>query len=130
MKKIYYAHHMWKYGTELENYELDLISKELGPGYKIFNPSTELPQGSPSDVIMKMCFDTIKDCDAMVFSSVNGVVGRGVVAEVELAKKLKQPVYYIHNNKLKKCNPTFTKTNQSGRVYATVNMGRERTFGK
>ena len=25
--KIYYAHHQWKYGTKIEDYELNLIRK-------------------------------------------------------------------------------------------------------
>ena len=43
MYNIYYAHHQWKYGTQIEQYELDLI-KRYFPGDTIFNPATELTE--------------------------------------------------------------------------------------
>ena len=41
MYDIYYAHHQWKYNTQVEIYELDLIRRYF-PNAKIFNPSVDL----------------------------------------------------------------------------------------
>ena len=40
MYNTYYAHHQWKYGTQIEQYEIDLI-KRYFPGDAIFNPATD-----------------------------------------------------------------------------------------
>ena len=36
--KIYYAHHLWKYGTEIEQYEIYLIKNKF-PASTIINPN-------------------------------------------------------------------------------------------
>ena len=41
--KVYYAHHIWKYDTPIENYELNCI-KQRFEGAEIINPRTNLPQ--------------------------------------------------------------------------------------
>ena len=40
MYNTYYAHHQWKYGTQIEQYEIDLI-KRYFLGDAIFNPATD-----------------------------------------------------------------------------------------
>ena len=125
MKKIYYAHHMWKYYTKIEEYELNLIKKCLGNRVKIFNPSMDFPKNRPDSEIMPLCFQEIKHSDGLVFSAVNGVVGKGVVSEVELAKKLNLPIYYLFENTLTKCVPTFKLTNECNFMYATVEYEKE-----
>jgi hypothetical protein len=127
MKKVYYAHHMWKYYTKIEDYKVSLIKKCLGIKTNVFNPSVDLPQNRPYSEIMPMCFDVIKQCDGLVFSSVNGVVGKGVVSEVELAKSLKLPIYYIFNNEVTECNPIFELTNDCNFLYATVKLEKLKT---
>ena len=44
--KIYYAHHVWKYGTPIEDYELECIKKKFDSA-EIINPRTSLPQDRP-----------------------------------------------------------------------------------
>ena len=69
------------------------------------------------------CLDAIlqDDVTALVFSSMSGVVGRGVFEEVNQALKLSKPVYYIYNNDLQKCyNLEFEIINENRRVYAVV----------
>ena len=73
---------------------------------------------------MDICFKFIKESDNLVFSSINGVVGRGVVEEVVLAKSLDLPIYYIENNCLNLAsNVTFDiiPDSKTARLYATVN---------
>lgn len=52
------------------------------------------------DDIMKICLNSIDNCDVLIFSSMNGVIGRGIYQEIERMKFLNKPIYYIHNNKL------------------------------
>ena len=94
---IYYAHHQWKYGTQIEAYELDLI-REYFPNAKIFNPATDLKSLSPKldeNSIMKECLETVRNSDILIFSSVNGTVGTGVYHEVLEAEANKKFVFYI-----------------------------------
>ena len=70
---------------------------------------------------MKDCLDYVSDCNILVFSSLSGVVGKGVVTEVKRALDLGKRVYYIKDNNLKlaKC-PKFKEIGISNRVFAVV----------
>ena len=57
--KIYYAHHLWKYGTPIEDYEIECIKKKFEDA-EIINPRTLLPQDKPESEIMQLAYDTIK----------------------------------------------------------------------
>lgn len=99
--KIYYAHHQWKYGTKIEDYELDLI-KEYFPNAVIFNPAVDLNiDGKTEDEIMCICLDQVKISDMVIFSSIDGLVGIGVFKEVTKAKALGIPIYYIAKDELR-----------------------------
>lgn len=98
---IYYAHHQWKYGTKIEEYELDLI-KEYFPNATIFNPSVSLNiNGETEDEIMEFCLHQVGISDMVIFSSVDGLVGIGVFKEITHAKELNIPVYYIDRDELR-----------------------------
>ena len=102
MKKIvYYAHHQWKYDTPIEQWELSLIEKKLSK-YEVFNPSTQIifSPYMTEDEIMVECLEKVKECDALVFSSLSGVVGRGVYLEVLQALNTGKEVYYLKQDKL------------------------------
>lgn len=47
--KIYYAHHIWKYGTPIETFEMSVIKNgfDFGDGFEIVNPKDTLPQNIP-----------------------------------------------------------------------------------
>lgn len=97
--KIYYAHHIWKYNTEIEKYEIDLIHRHF-KNATIVNPNGYIDQSSTEEEIMNTCLDMVRHCDITVFSSVNGVIGYGVYQEVNEAINSGKPVYYIDNNTL------------------------------
>lgn len=126
MHNIYYAHHQWKYGSQVEQYELDLI-KRYFPEDTVFNPSTDLLT-DPSlgeDAIMKECLERVKNSDILVFSSMDGVVGTGVYHEVKEARQEGKFIYYIFHNKLYACF-TFAEiedNEQTDRLYAIVDIG-------
>lgn len=99
--RIYYAHHQWKYGTKIEEYELDLI-KAYFPNATIFNPSVSLNiNGETEDEIMEFCLHQVGISDMVIFSSVDGLVGIGVFKEITHAKELNIPVYYIDRDELR-----------------------------
>jgi hypothetical protein len=122
--KVYYAHHMWKYRTKIEEYELDLITAHFGE-CEIFNPSTDVHQDDTDESIMDKCLRAVRKSDALVFSSLSGVVGRGVTQEVDLALEEGKEVYLIQNNYLIRAKSILwnliTDINKSNRVYATYN---------
>ena len=100
-KTIYYAHHLWKYDTEIEEFELDIISKKLSE-YEIINPNKYFNFSDEQDEyeIMLECLEKVKECEALVFSSLSGIVGRGVYGEVLQALNENKEVYYLKQDKL------------------------------
>lgn len=93
--KIYYAHHRWKYETQIEAYELDLIKKYY-PTATIFNPSEHLDvEGRSEEDIMRDCLAAVKDADVVIFSSMDGVIGKGVHDELMYAVDNDKPILYI-----------------------------------
>ena len=123
MYNIYYAHHQWKYGTQIEQYEIGLI-KRYFPGDTIFNPATELTTDHSlgEEAIMDECLERIRNSDIVIFSSMDGVVGTGVYHELEEARKNGKFIYYIFRNGLHSViNVSILEDAQrTDRVYATV----------
>lgn len=98
---IYYAHHQWKYDTKIEAYELALIERYF-PYAAIFNPSVDLKTKDCGDEekIMAECLETVERSGFVVFSSMDGMVGKGVYEEVAYAKETGKMVLYMHRNAL------------------------------
>ena len=89
--RIYYAHHLWKYGTEIERYEIGLIQADK-PGCIIFNPNGDIGHVGAEPDIMERCLASVDECDALVFSDLSGVVGKGVAQEIYHAQAAGIPV--------------------------------------
>lgn len=118
--RIYYAHHQWKYGTKIEEYELDLI-KSYFPNAYIFNPAVELNvEDKTEDEIMKTCLDQVSLSDIVIFSSMDGLVGIGVFKEVNHAKDKRIPVFYIDKDMIR----------SDFDIYANWLSNSDRTFGR
>ena len=124
--KVYYAHHQWKYNTPIEAYELDVIKNNF-QGYDIFNPSIDLTfdKNNPphDDIIMLECFNAIRECQYLVFTSLSGVIGKGVFKEIKYARSQKIPVYYLTNNEIiqyLKSPIMECDENKTNKIYATV----------
>lgn len=119
---IYYAHHQWKYGTKIEEYELDLI-KRYFPHAVIFNPATELKSKDCGDekIIMDECLSKVLDSDIVIFSEMDRMIGIGVYNEVTTAEESGKLVLCLTSNKLYSSfhiyeSPEFV----SDRLYARV----------
>jgi hypothetical protein len=119
--KVYYAHHQWKYGTKIEEYELDLIKKAF-PEAEIINPNGAIDQVMTVEQIMNECFRYVLDSDVVVFSSVSGVVGKGVFDEVNVGKETGKSLYYIYANRLVRSVGDFEiiQNSETRRIYAIV----------
>lgn len=122
MYDIYYAHHRWKYGTEIEKYELDLIRRHF-PNARICNPSTDIDmKDATEEVIMEECLRKVDASDILVFSSVNGSTGIGVFTEVERAREKNKVILYIHQGELCACFKLSKRhpAKRTDRIYANV----------
>lgn len=117
--KIYYAHHIYKYNTKVELYEIELIKKYL-PDSEIINPNGYINQDDVDENIMKDCLNTIEKCDSLVFSSMNNVVGLGVYREINKALLGNIPIYYITEDQvIEVVNIDWNIINHSNRAYAS-----------
>ena len=127
MYDIYYAHHQWKYGTKVEEYEIDLIRRYF-PLSKVFNPATDLycvKHGVPDEsTIMDECLNRVENSDIFVFSSMDGVIGKGVYTEAKRATEMGKICFYIFNNML--IHGSYIKIDRikgdNDRLYATVTV--------
>ena len=118
--KIYYAHHLWKYKTDIEHFELRII-KEYFDNCEIFNPSTDINQNLTTAEIMSECLYQVINSNVLVFSTISGIVGKGVVSEVNTALGNKKPVYMIINDKIKRIRKFRYKIiDRNNYVYAIV----------
>ena len=118
---IYYAHHQWKYGTKIEEYELDLIKKYF-PNAVVFNPATELKNKDCGDeeIIMDECLSKVLDSDVVIFSGMDGMIGIGVYNEVKAAEESGKLVLCLTQNKL----------HSSFRVYESPEFSNDRLYAR
>ncbi len=132
--KIYYAHHIWKYGTPIEVFEMSVIKNgfDFEDEFEIVNPRDALSQGISESEIMKQAFLMIDQCDALVFSTISGVVGHGVFNEVMYALNkgiqvfclMGDDCYLVEDKEIFK-DIIFKGDN---RVYALVNVPSEYAY--
>ena len=97
--KIYYAHSQWEYGTPLEDYNLQIIRSAF-PSAEIYNPSKFVDEIASEGEIMLSCFEKIEQSYLVVFSTLSGVVGRGVTQELLFAESAGKPIYQIYDGKV------------------------------
>ena len=120
--KIYYAHHIWKYNTKIEEYEISIVLKQFNNA-TIINPNGLVNEFDSEEKIMFDCFSAIKESDALVFSDLSGVTGKGVVSEIEYAQSLELRVFRIVANRLveitEKIHYNLLNTG-SNRIYAEI----------
>lgn len=125
--KIYYAHHIWKYGTPIENYELECIMRKF-QDVEIINPHIVLPQGKPESEILQVAYNTIKSCDALVFSTVSGMIGHGVFNEIAVAVNSGIQVYQLEGDTCYEMKDIDLKNivfKGDNRIYALVRVPYE-----
>lgn len=92
--KLYYAHHVWKYGLPIEEFEIQCINRQFKDA-EIVNPRTTIPQDQPESVIFDYAYKALDDCDAIVFSTFSGMIGHGVFNEIIYAFNSGKKVYQL-----------------------------------
>ena len=119
--KIYYAHHLWKYDTNIETWEQDLIAEHF-PQCEIVNPNGAVKQGRSEEDIMADCLQMVRSCDGLVFSSLSGVIGQGVMQEIAEAHRHGLTVWYLHHGTIERPDTIYIEPleNSTSRIYATV----------
>lgn len=121
--KIFYSHHQWKYGTKIEQYELDLI-KSVYPDADIFNAATDVAQDQDEEVIMRECLKNVKESQLLIYSSVDGCIGKGVYREIKRALEYSIPVLYLFHNQL------LPRSNQVRNIIKFDNPVSDRIYAK
>jgi len=92
--KIFYSHSVYKYDTQIEDMELRIIKKAF-PNAEIINPHFEVNREKEEVDILKDCKDIIETCDALVFSTLSGVIGIGCLEEIQKAFSINLYVYEL-----------------------------------
>ena len=125
MYDIYYAHHQWKYNTQVESYELELIRRYF-PNARIFNPSVDLihTKEDGEEIVMAECLETVRSSDILIFSSMDGCIGTGVYQEIEEARKKGKLVLYIFHDTLLTDFEVIKRVpfERIDRLYATIHV--------
>ena len=119
--RIYYAHHQWKYGTKVEEFEIEMIRKAF-PKMDIFNPATDLKtDGLSEEEIMKQCLKEVDTSDFVVFTTMDGYIGKGVLEEIRHAQSNgKVVLWFIAGNFRTDFGIDVILIPISDRLYATV----------
>lgn len=118
---IYYAHHQWKYFTEIEEYELSVIRRYF-PHADIFNPATDLKSKDCGyeSIIMEECLNTVEGSDILIFSSMDGMVGKGVFEEVRKAASSGKLILYLIRDELTTEYEMYQRYGANDRLYAEI----------
>ena len=121
--KIFYSHHLYKYGTKIEEMEIRMI-KEQFPDAEIFNPATDIDQNMPTENIMQECVKQVNSSDVVVFSTLSGLIGKGCFTEISEAFRAGIPLFVISGNSVVKVDNFSYHLTKSGnnREYAVVSV--------
>lgn len=126
--KIYYAHHILKYYTPIENYEKNIIKHEFDCNvHTLINPSDIEFFTNSENEIMKKCLQYVSESDIIVFSTYSGIVGKGVYQEINHAIELNKEIFVIEGDKLIICENRKIKwklTNNNNKFYAVLEQYR------
>ena len=98
MNKIYYAHSLCKYSTRTEKAEIRQIRRLLH--CKVVNPREAVSNTGGGSKAMADCLELVRKMPGLVFSEYTGYIGRGVYAEVMLARELGKPVWLLRDRRL------------------------------
>ena len=119
-KLVYFAHPMPTYNTLAEKSAMKILMQNFSDS-KIINPRY-IDQTLESHEIMAVCLDYVKMSDYVVFISDEGVIGKGVYAEIKFAEKLGKKVYYLHMDSLHTNYKIKESDMDSWIEYAEVNI--------
>lgn len=117
-KKIYYAHNMMQYGSQIEYDDVKMLEEM---GFEVVNPNTP---GNEEKYLEKKAFgfflDLIRGCDILAFRGYFNKITSGTGTEIRYAEEHKMPIIelpYITTDRFL----TRDETNKYFRPLNTVN---------
>jgi hypothetical protein len=121
-ERVYHAHALCTYGTQVERREQEVIRKCF-PAYEIVDP------GSYEDNIEKLvggmnyCLKLVESCDILVFSRTLGQVTAGVGKEIKHALALGRAVFEVDGDALKPISsaPVYLSRERTRELYSQWN---------
>ena len=119
---IYYAHHIRKYNTEEERKEINIINNKFNNSL-IINPNGWIAQENDEKSIMNQCFKFVELSDIIIFTSMNGIIGKGVYYEIKHALDNNKKLYYLNNGIFNTF--TYDNFNNIEIIYSITNNNRE-----
>ena len=121
VSRVYYVHHQWKYGTKVEEFEIEMIRTSF-PKMSIFNPATDLKtDGLSEDEIRRQHLKEIDDSDLVVFTTMDGYIDKDTLSEIEHAQLCKKVVLWFVGGEFRtNFEIDVILTPISDRLYATV----------
>ena len=121
VSRVYYVHHQWKYGTKVEEFEIEMIRTSF-PKMSIFNPATDLKtDGLSEDEIRRQHLKEIDDSDLVVFTTMDGYIDKDTLSEIEHAQLCKKVVLWFVGGEFRTdFEIDVILTPISDRLYATV----------
>ena len=121
VSRVYYGHHQWKYGTKVEEFEIEMIRTSF-PKMSIFNPATDLKtDGLSEDEIRRQHLKEIDDSDLVVFTTMDGYIDKDTLSEIEHAQLCKKVVLWFVGGEFRtNFEIDVILTPISDRLYATV----------
>ncbi len=99
--KVYFAHAMPTYGTELEKTQKAAIRRHF-PKHTLIDPGSIMDNPQKRREGMEYCLRLVQNCDALVFSRYLGEITAGVGKEVNHALDKKLEVYELVNGRVKR----------------------------
>ena len=95
VSRVYYVHHQWKYGTKVEEFEIETIRTSF-PKMSIFNPATDLKtDGLSEDEISRQHLKEIGDSDLVVFTTMYGYIDKDMLSEIRHAQLYKKVILWF-----------------------------------
>lgn len=121
VSRVYYAHHQWKYRTKVEEFEIEMIRTSF-PKMSIFNPATDLKtDGLSKDEISRQHLKEIDDSDLVVFTTLDGYIGKDMLSEIRHAQLCKKVVLWFVGGEFRTdFEIDVISAPISDRLYATV----------
>lgn len=121
VSRVYYVHHQWKYGTKVEEFEIEMIRTSF-PKMSIFNPATDLKtDGLSEDEIRRQHLKEIDDSDLVVFTTMDGYIDKDTLSEISHAQLCKKVVlWFVAGEFRTDFEIDVILTPISDRLYATV----------
>ena len=88
-KRVYYAHNMLHYGSNIEHQDIETLQKM---GFEVVNPNHPDNEKAYKEHGFSIFTDMVDRCDILAFRSIMGSISAGVGKEINFARAKNMPV--------------------------------------